>query len=142
MTSKPKEIDSKEDNMNWQQALNLSQNQINDIKHVGFSYIKQGSYDIALKFFQALHILQPQDPYNVQILGAIHLQTANHIKALEFLDKALKLDPRHLPTLLNKARTLFFLGYKQQALHLAQFLSKQPDPEIQEKAKSILLILS
>lgn len=128
--------------MNWQLMLNLSQNQINDIKHVGFSYIRQGSYDIALTFFQALHILQPQDPYNLQTLGAIHLQTANHIKALEFLDKALKLDPRHLPTLLNKTCALFFLGYKQQALTLAQFLAKQPEPEIHQMAKAILLIVS
>lgn len=128
--------------MNWQQMLNLSQNQINDIKHVGFSYIKQGSYDIALTFFQALHTFQPQDPYNLQTLGAIHLQTANYIKALEFLDKALKLDPRHLPTLLNKACALFFLGYKQQSLTLAQFLAKQPEPEIHQMAKALLLAAS
>ena len=36
--------------------------------------------------------------------------------ALNYIEKAIKLDPTHAPTLLNRKKVLFALGYKKQAL--------------------------
>ena len=63
----------------------------------------------------------------------------NGHKALDFLDRALKLDPTHLATQLNRARALFMLGYKRQGLVVVLELQKNPNPEIAAQAKALAL---
>lgn len=124
---------------NWVDILGWGQDEINDLRFVAFSYIQQGIYDVALTFFDALLILNESNPYDLQTIGAIHLQMGNGHKALDFLDRALKLDPTHLATQLNRARALFMLGYKRQGLVVVLELQKNPNPEIAAQAKALAL---
>ena len=102
--------------MNWADLLGWSQTEIEDIRFAGYSYIKQGHYQAALKFFEALVVLSENHAYDLQTLGALYLQIGNNLSALNYLERALKVDPSHEPTLLNRAKVLFLLGYKKQAL--------------------------
>jgi predicted Zn-dependent protease len=61
------------------------------------------------------------------------------LKALECLDKALKLDPTHLPSQLNRAKALFALGYKRQGVIQASELETSHDPEIASQARALVL---
>ena len=61
------------------------------------------------------------------------------LKALDYLDRALKLEPHHQITQLNRAKTLFMLGYKRQGLAQAAELEKSSDPMIADPAKALLL---
>nr|NGX59601.1 hypothetical protein [Chlamydiota bacterium] len=110
--------------VNWLEVLDWGENELEDLRFVGFSYLKQGKYDIALTFFEALVVLTLGNPYDLQTLGAIHLQQNNNLQALNYIERALKIDPDHLPTKLNRAKALLALGYKRQGIRQAEELSK------------------
>lgn len=125
--------------MDWKEVLGWSQDELNDLRFVAYSYIKQGIYDVALTFFDALSVLSPPTSYDLQTIGALHLQMGNGLKALDFLDRALKSDPSHVQTQLNRAKALFMLGYKRQGLIQAMELEKAVDPEIASAASALIL---
>ncbi|NGX38922.1 MAG: hypothetical protein KR126chlam1_00238 [Chlamydiae bacterium] len=125
--------------VNWIEVLDWGPDELEDLRFVGYSYLKQGKYDIALTFFEALVVLSPDNPYDLQTLGALHLQKDNNLMALNFIERSLKLEPDHLPTKLNRAKTLFALGYKRQAIKEAEELSKCEDPSITDQASALLM---
>lgn len=125
--------------LKWQEILGWGEGEINDLRYVAYTYIKQGVYEIALTFFDALAVLTPPIPYDLQTIGALHLQLGNGLKALDFLDRALKMEPGHLLTQLNRAKALFMLGYKRQALVQVLELEKCPDKEIATQASALVL---
>ena len=112
------------------------------MRFVGYSYIKQGKYDIAITFFEALTLLCPESLYDMQTLGALYLQTGNNLMALNYIEKALKLDPTHLGTLLNRTKALFSLGYKRQALMQARMLERCSQEQIAGQAQALILAYS
>lgn len=102
--------------INWMDKLGWTDEHIEDLRYTGYSYIRQGKYDIALAFFEALAILDPESAYDAQTLGAIYLQLNQPHKALKCFDRALKLETAdHGPTLLNLAKTFFSMGKKRKA---------------------------
>lgn len=125
--------------LNWLEILGWGEGEVNDLRYVAYSYIKQGIYDVALTFFDAVTVLSPPIAYDLQTIGALHLQLGNGLKALDFLDRALKLEPNHLLSKLNRAKALFMLGYKRQGLMQVLELQKCPDPEIAAQASALVL---
>jgi tetratricopeptide (TPR) repeat protein len=125
--------------MNWLEILNWNQNQLDDLRNLGFTYIKEGIYDTALTFFEALTILEPLNTYDLQILGALYLQKGNGLQALDTIDQALKLDPASLETRLNRAKALFMLGYRRQGLLQAMELERCEDPKIANQASALVM---
>lgn len=122
--------------------MGWTSDQIEDLRFTGYAYIRQGKYDIALPFFEALVVLDPESSYDAQTLGAIYLQINNPLKALRVFDKALKLEAEHAPTLLNIAKALFMLGKKEEGLKLAEILKNEPDSGISNVAKALILAWS
>ncbi len=125
--------------MDWKEVLGWKNEELDDLRFVAYSYIKQGIYDVALTFFDALTILSPPTSYDLQTIGALHLQMGNGLKALDFLDRALKSDPVDLNTQLNRAKALFMLGYKRQGLVQAMELQKSNDPDISSAAAALIM---
>lgn len=125
----------------WLDLLGWSTPELSDLRYAGYAYLKQGKYDIALKFFEALVFLD-NEAYDFQTLGALHLQMGNNLSALNYLEKALEITPDHLATKLNKAKALFQLGYKRQALESAKQLAKTDDPFVVNQAEALLLAYS
>ena len=124
--------------MNWLEVLGWGTDQLEDLRLVGFSYIKQGQYDIALRFFEALDVLS-ENPYDQQTLGALYLQKGQNLQALNILEKSLKADPTHVPSLLNRAKAMLALGYRRQGVAAAQGLLQNPDPVIANQASALIL---
>lgn len=125
--------------INWLEILGWDTDELDDLRFVGYSYLKQGKYAIAISFFEALIVLSPDNAYDFQTLGALYLEQGNHLMALNYLEKASRLDPNHVPTLLNRAKTLFALGYKKQAIAQARTLVANSDPSIANQASALLL---
>lgn len=125
--------------INWEATLGWNDGQSEEFRVAGFAYIKQGKYDIALAFFEALIVLNPDNAYDAQTLGALYLQLNDPIKALKALDHALKLDADHSPTLLNLAKALLMLDKTEDALRLANILQNEKDLYISSTAKALLL---
>ncbi len=128
--------------VNWLDVLGWTAGELEDLRFVGFSYIKQGKYDVAKRFFEALVVLDPSNEYDLQTLGALHLQTGNNLEALDYLERALKENDNHGPTLLNRAKALFLLGYKKQGLAQAKILESHDDQSISTQAKALILSYS
>lgn len=125
--------------INWLEKLNWNEEQIEDIQNAAYAYIKQGKYDIALPFFEALVVLEPDNPYNSQTLGALHLQLGHAKEAIRALDQALKIEADHGPTLLNLTKALFMLGKRDEGLKLAHILKNEKDLSISNVARALIL---
>jgi len=128
--------------VNWLEVLDWDKEELEDLRFVGYSYLKQGKYEIALSFFEALVVLNPGSAYDLQTLGALHLQLNNNLMALNYIERSLKIEPDHLPTKLNRAKALFGLGYKRQAQREAEMLSTADNKAIADQAEALLLAYS
>ncbi len=127
---------------NWLEVLGWKEDELEDLRFVGYSYIKQGNYDLALTFFEALSVLSAHSAYDLQTLGALYLQKNNNLMALATIERALKLEPNHFPTLLNRTKALFALGYKKQGLLAAKSLTTCPVEQIANQAAALILAYS
>ena len=129
-------------NIEWTELLGWGTEQIEDIRVAGYSFVKQGQYENALKFFEVLTILSEENTYDLQTLGALYLQLGNNLSALNYLERALKFDAKHEPTLLNRAKALFLLGYKRQALAQTSQLERSSTASIADQASALTLAYS
>lgn len=125
--------------INWSESLGWNEEQVEEIRFMGFAYIRQGKYEIALPFFEALTVVVPESAYDAQTLGALYLQLGQPNKALSCFDKALKLEADHAPTLLNLAKAFFMLGKTQEGLKLANILKDESNLSISNSAKALIL---
>jgi tetratricopeptide (TPR) repeat protein len=125
--------------IDWRAKLGWNEENLEDLRMVGYSYLRQGKYDIAIAFFEALTIIDPENAYDSQTLGALYIQINEPLKALKYFDKALKLEADHAPTLLNLTKALLMLGKKEEALRLAQLLTREGNTQIANTAKALLL---
>jgi tetratricopeptide (TPR) repeat protein len=123
----------------WCQKLGWNEEHLEDLRYAGYSYLRQGKYEIAASFFEALAVLDSESAYDSQTLGALYLQMGNPTKALKWLDRALKIETDHAPTLLNLCKALFMLGKKDQGLKLAHILKNEPSLTISNVAKALIL---
>ena len=125
--------------VNWLELFGWGDEQIEDLRFVGYSYIKQGKYDIALRFFEALTVLDPNSLYDLQTLGGLYLETGDFVAALSLLEKAIEKDPEHGATRLNHIKALLGMNYKPQALSKAKELVSHPDKTIASEAEAIVI---
>ena len=125
--------------MDWLEILGWDQEEIDDLRSAGYSYIQQGIYDIALTYYEALTILSPENSYDMETTGALFLQMGNGLQALDYIDRALKLESENLETRLNRAKALFMLGYRRQGLLQAMELEKCEDERIASQASALVL---
>ena len=123
----------------WLDLLGWGTEEITDLRFVAYSYVKQGHYKIALKFFEALVVLCPTSSYDLQTLGALYLEMGDNLTALNYFDQALKYEADSPPTLINRAKALFLLGYHRQGLAQAALLKNHPDAKIAGQAEALLL---
>lgn len=125
--------------INWREKINWDDENLDELRYAAYAYIRQGKYDIAIDFFEALTILDPESAYDAQTLGALYVQLGNPTKALRCFDRALKLEADHAPTLLNLTKALFMLGKKEEGLRLANILKNESNPDIANIAKALIL---
>jgi len=128
--------------INWCEKLGLKEEHLDDLRLTGFAYLRQGKYDIALSFFEALSILDPENAYDSQTLGALFIQLNKPEEAIKWLDRALKVEGDHGPTLLNLCKAFFMMGKKEEGLKLAFILKNEPEASISNVAKALILAYS
>lgn len=125
--------------INWIEQLGWNEEHVEDLRYTGYSYIRQGKYDIAIAFFEALAVLAPESLYDAQTLGAIYLQLNMPAKAMKCFDRALKLEGDHAPTLINLAKAFLMLGRKEEAMRLANILKTDRNLFIANVARALIL---
>jgi len=125
--------------LNWNEVLGWNESTLEDLRFVGYSYLKQGKFDIATSLYEALVLLDPKSSYDLQTLGGLYLETGKNLMALNTIELALKLDPTHDATLLNRTKALFALGFKRQAIAQAKALELTSNRDIANQAAALLL---
>jgi tetratricopeptide (TPR) repeat protein len=125
--------------IDWKKQLKWTPDHLEDLRYTGYAYLRQGKYDIAISFFEALSIIDPDNAYDSQTLGALYLQKEDPKTAFKWLDRALKIEADHGPTLLNMCKALFMLGRKEEGLKLAHILKKEPNLGIANVASALIL---
>lgn len=128
--------------INWLEELGWNEDHIEDLKCTGYSYVRQGKYSIGLVFFRTLMILNPSDPYNIQMVGAVYMQLNEPAEAVKYFERALKLESKHAPTLLNLAKAFFMLNRKEDALKIVQVLKSDKDDRLANIAKALIMAYS
>ncbi len=123
----------------WKKELGWSEDHLEEMRNIAYSYIRQGKYDIALPFFDALTVLEPDSVYDLQLLGAVYVQLNRPKLAIRYLNKALQLEGDHGPTLLNLMKAFFMSQMIEDGLRLARILQQDSDPFISSSAKALLL---
>jgi O-antigen ligase len=84
----------------------------------GFSFFHNQQTDSALVYF---HKAELQSPYHIQVLndlGACYENRGDHVKAMQYFDKVLKVTPLYEETMLNKIVTLYNTGRIEEAYAL------------------------
>lgn len=119
--------------------MNLTKEQIDDVRLVAYAYLRQGILDTALVFFEALLELDHKTPYDLSTVGAIYLEMGRPEEALPFFDLSLQKEPDNQFTQLNKIKAFSSLGKKRQALLGAIDLKKSQDPIIAKEAEALTL---
>lgn len=125
--------------INWLDTLGWSPYHVEELRHAGYSYIREGKYEIALSFFEALVLIDRNSAYDAQTLGALYVQLGVPEKAIKYLDRALQLEADHSPTLLNLSKAFFMSGKQEEGRRLAKVLQADSNPFISGTASALLL---
>jgi tetratricopeptide (TPR) repeat protein len=130
------------DPINWQEVLGWGKDQLLDLRWAGYAYLRQGKYDVARSFFEALIVLDPKNAYDRQTLGALYLQIGDTMRALDTLKIALEINPTHLPSQINQAKGLLMMGNLPEGLALAKKLQKSSNTHVANLATALVLAYS
>jgi tetratricopeptide (TPR) repeat protein len=125
--------------INWLERLGWTEDHLDEFRITGYSYIRQGKYDLALPFFEALVVLDKNNSYDTQTLGALYVQLNEPTKAIKYLDRALQMETDHSPTLLNLAKAFFMAGRISDGKKLVTVLKNDPNPFISSTAAALLM---
>ena len=125
--------------IDWMETLGWSEEHIDDLRNAGYSYIRQGKYDIAISFLQALTILDGLEAYDWQTLGGLYLEIGQHERAIKTLETALTLARDHGPTRLNLAKTYLAVGRIGEAIKLAKSLQRDKNKTVASVARALVL---
>jgi tetratricopeptide (TPR) repeat protein len=131
--------------VDWIKRLGWDFNQLEDLRFVGYHYIRQGQYNIAKAFFEALVALSADQPlesqlaYDYETLGGIYLQLGDCARALRYLERAHRMQPENGRILLNKAKALIALARPLEGLAIAHELVQRKDPLLRDRAQALIL---
>jgi len=127
------------DRIDWMSTLGWNEDHLEEFRNAGYAYIRQGRYEDALPFYEALYVLNPNNFYDVQTLGALYVQLNKPKEAIKYLDLALQLEADQSPTLFNLAKAFFMDNRAEEGVKLATMLQKDQNPFIASQAAALIL---
>lgn len=127
---------------NWKDILGWGDVQLNELRFIGYIYLKEGQYEKARRFFDGLVLLEPESSYDWRTLGAIYLLMNNFPKAIATLTKALELDPSNAGAQINLTKAYFYNGEREKGLEDAKKLTASSDKSVANDAEALILAYS
>ena len=131
------------DTINWLETLGWTDEHLDDIRNVGYAYIRQGKYETALPFFEALVVLDPSSSYDLQTLGGIYLEMDQIESAIDYFNKALEVDQDDSGSiLLNLAKAYFISGNIEEGMQIASTLNNHANLYVASQSTALVLAYS
>ena len=96
----------------------------NDKFNIAFNFHKKNKIDKALKIYLKLFSNQSENFNLLYLIGTCYVQTKKPIKAITYLEKAIKINNNHVATLNNLAGAYFELNRYNDAIEIYQKLLK------------------
>ena len=115
--------------------------QIQEIRCLGYNYIRQGLYKEAKLLFRLLITIDPNSEYDQKTLGAIYLAIGSPIEALHHLKIAYAINTDDPRLSLNLAQSMLALGMNQQAKTILNILYSMRG-ECADQAEALLFSLA
>ncbi len=110
--------------INWLEQMGWTEDHLEDLRYAGYAYIRQGKYDIALPFFEALSVLDPESSYDAQTLGALYLQLNNPVKALKAFVPGAENRNGSRPYIAKSHEDILYVGKEGRRLETGSHLEK------------------
>jgi tetratricopeptide (TPR) repeat protein len=126
----------------WRDVLGWGDIQLNELRFIGYIYLKEGQFEMARRFFEGLVLVEPDSAYDWRTLGAVYILLNNFPKAIEVLTKALQMEPGHAGAQLNLAKAYLYNGEREKGLEDVKKLTGNPDVPIANDAEALLLAYS
>lgn len=125
-------------------ALGFTPEALDTIEQLATALYADGQLESALKLFQGLLVLRPDQADSWSAVGAVLTQMEQYEEALPYLSAALALDPDHTPALVTRAECLLALGQVEEAaqdLDRAIALDPQEQDPASNRARQLVLAM-
>lgn len=109
-----------------ERILGWSEKHFNEARSCGYLYFRQGSFEIAQKFFQMLVAFDPENKYDQLMLGACFLELEAPDQAILCFNHVLDLEPDHHQALFLRLKALLAMQENLQAQDMARMLLQTP----------------
>ena len=100
----------------WADLSQYTPERILQIAEIGYSKFNVGHYDSAQKLFRGLVVLEPQNYYFHQMLGAIYQRKNMLPEAFREYSLAIQQNPNDTASITNRGEVLFKLSFFDEAL--------------------------
>jgi putative PEP-CTERM system TPR-repeat lipoprotein len=95
------------------------------LQAVGAIQVAAGNYSLALDSFAKLAALQPESPIPQALIAFAYVKAGDGQRALDALDRALKIKPDFFSAQLAAARLHYQLGNKEAAMRMARDIQRE-----------------
>jgi tetratricopeptide (TPR) repeat protein len=126
----------------WRDVIGWNQDQIDELRAIGYSYLRQGQLKLAHTFYEALAVLEPSSLYDLRTLAGLRDLMGNSEGAIEIYNKVLAMEPGDPFSSLGLAKALLASGQQVAALERLRPLSTNPNPRIASDAQALILAYS
>lgn len=112
------------------EAMQMSPKQIKALSIVAYSHFENSQFKEAFKLYEMLSMLEPENIYYKNGAGAAALQQGHAQLALNWYERALGLDPKHIASLVGKGESLLHLQDVDESLKtFEKVFQSSPDPK-------------
>lgn len=104
-----------EGDLSWTDMSQYTPEKIYQIAETGYERFKMGQYDSAEKIFRGLTVLEPENYYYHQMLGAIFQRKEKWAEALVEYSIAIDMNPKDMVSLTNRGEVYIKIGIMEFA---------------------------
>jgi tetratricopeptide (TPR) repeat protein len=126
----------------WREVIGWSQDEIDELRAIGYSYLRQGQYKVAQTFFEALVVLDPANLFDLKTLGGLRDIAGDAPGAIDTFTQVLQHAPQDTFALLGLAKAELSAGKQTQAIERLRTLSTSSQKRIALDAQALILAYS
>ena len=125
-------------------VMKMTPKQLKALSIIAYSHFENSRFKEAFKLYEMLAMFDPENIYYKDGAGASALQQGHPQLALNWYERSLGLDSKHIPSIVGKGESLLHLHKVDEALQtFEQIFQENPDPKDPsvQRAHSIVMAI-